>query len=97
MTKFVRHLEIIMALREQRSVFLLCFLCVCTTMVWRPGSGVTAADAGVSPPGGPAATTGENAVIQAFVIPHSHMDVGWIYTVQVEAVSRTSTPDGVFY
>lgn len=21
--------------------------------------------------------------IQAFVIPHSHMDVGWVYTVQV--------------
>ena len=24
--------------------------------------------------------------IQAFVIPHSHMDVGWVYTVQVTKV-----------
>jgi len=22
--------------------------------------------------------------IQAFVVPHSHMDVGWVYTVQVK-------------
>uniref|UniRef100_A0A7N6A054 Alpha-mannosidase n=1 Tax=Anabas testudineus TaxID=64144 RepID=A0A7N6A054_ANATE len=26
--------------------------------------------------------TGENKPIQTFVIPHSHMDVGWVYTVQ---------------
>uniref|UniRef100_A0A7N8X3H4 Alpha-mannosidase n=1 Tax=Mastacembelus armatus TaxID=205130 RepID=A0A7N8X3H4_9TELE len=26
--------------------------------------------------------TGENKPIQAFVIPHSHMDVGWVYTIQ---------------
>nr|XP_057923034.1 epididymis-specific alpha-mannosidase isoform X1 [Doryrhamphus excisus] len=28
------------------------------------------------------ASTGENKPIQAFVIPHSHMDVGWVYTIQ---------------
>ncbi|XP_068443949.1 epididymis-specific alpha-mannosidase isoform X1 [Clinocottus analis] len=27
-------------------------------------------------------TTGENEPIQTFVIPHSHMDVGWVYTIQ---------------
>lgn len=27
--------------------------------------------------------TAENLPIQTFVIPHSHMDVGWVYTVQV--------------
>nr|XP_046236755.1 epididymis-specific alpha-mannosidase [Scatophagus argus] len=26
--------------------------------------------------------TGENKPIQTFVIPHSHMDVGWVYTIQ---------------
>ncbi|XP_038586701.1 epididymis-specific alpha-mannosidase [Micropterus salmoides] len=26
--------------------------------------------------------TGENEPIQTFVIPHSHMDVGWVYTIQ---------------
>lgn len=26
---------------------------------------------------------GQNEPIQTFVIPHSHMDVGWVYTVQV--------------
>lgn len=25
--------------------------------------------------------------IQAFVVPHSHMDVGWVYTVQVSGGS----------
>ncbi|XP_068611943.1 epididymis-specific alpha-mannosidase [Brachionichthys hirsutus] len=25
---------------------------------------------------------GENELIQTFVIPHSHMDVGWVYTIQ---------------
>lgn len=28
-------------------------------------------------------TAGEDEPIQTFVIPHSHMDVGWVYTVQV--------------
>ncbi len=28
-------------------------------------------------------STGENTPIQTFVIPHSHMDVGWVYTIQV--------------
>ncbi|XP_059210691.1 epididymis-specific alpha-mannosidase [Centropristis striata] len=27
-------------------------------------------------------SAGENETIQAFVIPHSHMDVGWVYTIQ---------------
>ncbi|XP_029310371.1 LOW QUALITY PROTEIN: epididymis-specific alpha-mannosidase-like [Cottoperca gobio] len=27
-------------------------------------------------------TAGENKPIQTFVIPHSHMDVGWVYTIQ---------------
>ncbi|TNN71928.1 Epididymis-specific alpha-mannosidase [Liparis tanakae] len=27
-------------------------------------------------------TAGENEPIQTFVIPHSHMDVGWVYTIQ---------------
>lgn len=27
--------------------------------------------------------TNENKPVQAFVIPHSHMDVGWVYTIQV--------------
>lgn len=26
---------------------------------------------------------GENKPIQTFVVPHSHMDVGWVYTIQV--------------
>lgn len=25
----------------------------------------------------------ENEPIQTFVVPHSHMDVGWVYTIQV--------------
>lgn len=27
--------------------------------------------------------TAANKPIQTFVIPHSHMDVGWVYTIQV--------------
>ncbi|XP_014875934.1 epididymis-specific alpha-mannosidase-like [Poecilia latipinna] len=27
-------------------------------------------------------TFGEDQPIQTFVIPHSHMDVGWVYTIQ---------------
>lgn len=27
--------------------------------------------------------TDETLPIQTFVIPHSHMDVGWVYTIQV--------------
>lgn len=29
----------------------------------------------------------ENKPIQTFVIPHSHMDVGWVYTIQVGSVT----------
>lgn len=27
--------------------------------------------------------TGDDKPIQTFVVPHSHMDVGWVYTIQV--------------
>lgn len=27
--------------------------------------------------------TGYDKPIETFVIPHSHMDVGWVYTIQV--------------
>lgn len=30
--------------------------------------------------------------IQAFVVPHSHMDVGWVYTVQVGADDAPRAP-----
>lgn len=28
----------------------------------------------------------ESEIIQTFVIPHSHMDVGWVYTIQVDLI-----------
>lgn len=33
--------------------------------------------------------TVEDQPIQTFVIPHSHMDVGWVYTVQVGFCGHT--------
>lgn len=27
--------------------------------------------------------TGDDRTIETFIIPHSHMDVGWVYTIQV--------------
>lgn len=35
--------------------------------------------------------TGEDKPIQAFVVPHSHMDVGWVYTIQVGLLSPQSS------
>jgi len=29
---------------------------------------------------------GPDEPVRAFIIPHSHMDVGWVYTVQVGIV-----------
>lgn len=39
--------------------------------------------------------TEDDKPIQTFVIPHSHMDVGWVYTIQagpVESVSEQFPP-----
>lgn len=32
------------------------------------------------------AVTEDDKPIQTFVIPHSHMDVGWVYTIQAGSV-----------
>lgn len=43
------------------------------------------------------ATTNENKPIQAFVIPHSHMDVGWVYTIQVTSLFNCLDVRGSFH
>lgn len=39
-------------------------------------------------------TVSENVAspVQTFVIPHSHMDVGWVYTVQVNEQAFSARP-----
>lgn len=40
----------------------------------------------------PLSGTWAQDTIRVFVVPHSHMDVGWLYTVQVGAASSAERP-----